>query len=164
MRKLLAGTLDLAKEGYGITASGNGSGTAGSSLDNIIDHSQRALGEGSHLKYTLGSIPEDGVGAGYNLRVSLNSLGTNVETHPAIIDASCNITDGGLSGFLELICNNVVQGQVDLDTLFFGLLHDLRYNLSSFLVKQRLADVGIANDTVKSESHSATNDHLINEV
>lgn len=53
---------------------------------------------------------------------------------------------------------------MDLDPFSLRFFNDVRYEVSAIFVVQGCANLGIVDHLVESESHAASNYHLINDV
>lgn len=108
-------------------------------LSGLSDGIQGSLGtllEGFVLKDTGRSVPENGLGIQDNLGEDLIRLVTAVETQPAVRDTGLVGGIAGLGGGREAVGSDIVDGQVKLDVLLLGSVHQFLDNVGTILVEE----------------------------
>mmetsp|Transcript_36754 Transcript_36754/g.79631 ORF Transcript_36754/g.79631 Transcript_36754/m.79631 type:complete len:671 (+) Transcript_36754:888-2900(+) len=160
VRDLVLGAVLLAGGG-GVAASDDSDDTCGCDLDDLVHHALGARLELAHLEDAHGDVPDDGLGLGDCLSVELDALGTAIQSHEAIRNATSLGAFLDLTILAELGGHNVIDGKDQLHTQSTSLLHDVWHDLGTLLIIERIANVHLVNHLQECVGHATTDDHLV---
>mmetsp|Transcript_70221 Transcript_70221/g.146965 ORF Transcript_70221/g.146965 Transcript_70221/m.146965 type:complete len:494 (+) Transcript_70221:991-2472(+) len=160
VRDLVLGAVLLAGGG-GVAASDDSDDTCGCDLDDLVHHALGARLELAHLEDAHGAVPDDGLGLGDCLSVELDALGTAIQSHEAIRNATSLGAFLDLTILAELGGHNVIDGKDQLHTQSTSLLHDVWHDLGTLLIIERIANVHLVNHLQECVGHATTDDHLV---
>mmetsp|Transcript_19054 Transcript_19054/g.55417 ORF Transcript_19054/g.55417 Transcript_19054/m.55417 type:complete len:340 (-) Transcript_19054:222-1241(-) len=128
-------------------------------LSQRLCHGEGALGKLFELEDAHGAVPDHGL-AGFERRGEVcHGLRANVQAHPAVGDL-IHADDLGISIGSELVGHDHVRGQVKLDPLGCGLLHEVLGERNQVLLHHGRSH-GLAKSTVEGEDHAATDEDLV---
>lgn len=151
----------LHRASAAVTTADNDEGAPGLGLSAGIEHRACAGLELLPLVNASWTVPDDGLSPLDSLLVVGDSLGTNIETHPAVWDALFLSEDLDLAVLVELVTADEVLAKVDLDVLRLGLFEELLDDLGALFVEPGAADLDVIADLEESEGHGTADDHLI---
>mmetsp|Transcript_73746 Transcript_73746/g.118963 ORF Transcript_73746/g.118963 Transcript_73746/m.118963 type:complete len:348 (-) Transcript_73746:759-1802(-) len=130
-------------------------------LDDLIHHSLGAILEGLHLEDPHRPVPDDGLRLGDAGRIQGDGLRAAIEAHEARRNALAQFGLPDLTILTKLRGDDKVHWQHDLHTFCLCLLHDLRHQLGSFLIEERVTNLNTIYDLDESEGHAATDHHAV---
>merc|ERR1719331_125749 len=150
-----------------VSTSDDSDGAGCSSCNDFIHEALGTYLKLRHFKYSHRAVPNNGPGLLHRSSIQCNGLRTTIKSHEAIRDAISLIGRHDFTILTEFGADDKVDGQDNLDTQLLRLLHDLRHNLSTLLIKEGSPNFHAIINFEESVGHTPTDDdfvHLVQHV
>lgn len=112
----------------------------------------------------MGSIPDNGVSTLNHLVVGEGCFGTDVESEKSGGNSVLEVSDEDFLRSVLERADEEVFGEVDLDTILLGLLHDGLDLLGTLSIIERVTDLEAMDLFQEGESHTSAHNHLVDSV